>query len=483
MKLKLTIFLILTLLVSPLALQFVPSVNADPSTVATTTALFASFMPYQRKSFYAAGLHWQFYTDGTNMLYKTSSDGITWSNATTIRPCTDGREFSVWFNGTYVYYAFSEGTDSNVVVNNTLYFRRGTPNSDGTTTWSATEQTVKVADASYAIWYPVVAPNSSGYPFIAYEYRITASYLFSYVIKSSTNDGTWTTERDTSLETWGYVYPSILPLTNNKMYAIYVYYTVYGKLWNGSAWGAEETISDYSLEAGPNFHSEAADGDNVYVAMLERITTAPIRDDIRFDYRTTGHIWGTDEIVQASVRASSAPTITVDPVTGNIYCWWAGSPTTGHVFYKKRVSTWDSSPTDCIDESTDGLTSNSRLVSWHKAPNVPRLIGLTYMTKTASPYNIKFAYLSLAAEKSWNFAESWKLNLYTLNWLTTEMWRLNLHNYFWSRSEIWQTLVHAPTWLLYTTDIFPSFVFFMFALSTVITFICVSPVYRSRGKK
>jgi len=104
------------------------------STVGTSTANSATYAPFQRKSFYAAGRFWVFYSDGSNMVYRTSTDSSSWSSATTVRACTYGFKFSIWFDGTYLHYAYSDVS--------AIYYRRETPNSDGTITWSAAEQTV-----------------------------------------------------------------------------------------------------------------------------------------------------------------------------------------------------------------------------------------------------------------------------------------------------------------------------------------------------
>ena len=53
---------------------------ASGLTISTATA-----STHQRKSFYANGRYWVFYSDATNMVYKTSADGISWSSATSVR--------------------------------------------------------------------------------------------------------------------------------------------------------------------------------------------------------------------------------------------------------------------------------------------------------------------------------------------------------------------------------------------------------------
>ena len=47
---------------------------------------------------------------------------------------------------------------------------------------------------------------------------------------------------------------------------------------------------------------------------------------------------------------------------------------------------------------------------------------------------------------NWFNAESWKINLHNFAWFTSEIWRINAHNYSWFASEIWQIGLHAFTW-------------------------------------
>jgi len=82
------------------------------------------------------------------------------------------------------------------------------------------------------------------------------------------------------------------------------------------------------------------------------------------------------------------------PDTGDLYVFWAGSPTSNHIYYRKyNASTglWEPA-VDWIDESEEVLTDNDRLTTFYNM--LAGYLGLAYMTKTASPYNVKFAFLT-----------------------------------------------------------------------------------------
>jgi hypothetical protein len=119
-----------------------------PSLVGTGSAYYPTSYPFQRKTFYANGRFWVFYSDGTNIVYKTSTDGMTWSEATTVRAGAYGYYFSVWFDGTYVHYAVGRSS-----VGEALFYRRGTPNADGTITWSTTAEEVAGEAVSDVYYY------------------------------------------------------------------------------------------------------------------------------------------------------------------------------------------------------------------------------------------------------------------------------------------------------------------------------------------
>jgi len=106
------------------------SFKIDPSIIATTTASDAVYFPYQHKIFHAQDLFWAFYTDGSSLLYRTSSDGMVWSDPTFIWSADRGRHFSVYLRNDYVHLVVcGEGWGEFVK------YRRGKLNPDGTITW------------------------------------------------------------------------------------------------------------------------------------------------------------------------------------------------------------------------------------------------------------------------------------------------------------------------------------------------------------
>jgi len=131
-----TILLTFLLIFTPFPFLILPT--KAQSTINTSPTEFAIGYPTQRKSFHANGRFWAFYSDGTNMVYCTSTDGSTWTAPTAIRPADLGDEFSIWFDGTYFHYACAPGG-----AGTPIYYRKGLPVGDGSITWvTDAEQTV-----------------------------------------------------------------------------------------------------------------------------------------------------------------------------------------------------------------------------------------------------------------------------------------------------------------------------------------------------
>jgi hypothetical protein len=428
-------------------------VTVDPTVVGTSTSNYATFYPFQRKSFYANGRFWVFYSDGTNMVYCTSTDGSTWSSATTVRAAVVGSFFSIWFDGTYLHYAYA--------CSSSIYYRRGTPNSDGSITWSTdTEQTVSTTynQADYLM----VSVDSSGYVWIGYR-DYTGTYYYPYVIKSGNNDGTWGTGTITQLSTTSNTYwkVSVVPLTSGKMLALYTYnaLTVRAKRWTGSAWGTEVATTSAIIYG--YYRSAVAQGDDVHLTFLKSTGY----DILYVKYTYSSNSFGSETTLQATATSTSAPVLSIDTATNDLYVFAAtkttGTPsgwTANHIYYVKYTAssgTWGSW-TDWIDESTEVLTYADRLTCFYK--DYGSKIGLEYSTKTASPYNVKFAYLTVAvgdttppiySNVGTNTTVAGQPCKFSVKWTDNaglSKWRFGTNNTGSWVNETWQSFSGNPAW-------------------------------------
>lgn len=363
------------------------------STVATVTNAFSITYPFQRKTFYANGRFWCFYYSNadTMMRFKTSTNGVDWSASTDVRACSSGIQFSVWFDGTYTHYACMHTTIPDYV----LYYRRGTPNADGTITWSAAEQTVYAGTSTDYHTYPCIAVDDGGHAWIGTKKYISGSE-YPFVFRNANTDGTWsdTAAFPYQLSIWTSSAWGVIPvvLTSEKVYAVYCRSsdTPKGQLYN-AGWGAEESdLADYNSQMGQAI-SAVAEGDHVHF-VYNRQTTY----QIRYNKRTSGVGWAANDVlVSGGMESTTRPALAINTVNNDLYCFWARKDT-DHLYYKKYSGgAWDAAATDWIDESADTLYDAYVLTSFAQAYST--YIGVLYSTKSVSPFNVKFEFLTLAA--------------------------------------------------------------------------------------
>lgn len=349
--------------------------------VGTSTSHTATGWPPQRKSFYAAGRFWVFYSDGTNIVYRTSTDGINWVEPITIRTCNQGHLFSIWFDETYVHYAYSSA-----VGNTPLYYRRGTPESDGSITWSAVEQQAVAGAVNVQYWFPVVSVDSEGYPWIGYG---RSPDFYPYATISDNNDGTWSgAETPSQLSTVSAVnIVSVIPLTEREMLAVYARggNPVNARLWDGAApWGDE--ISTNNAIVSYHRFSAVAEGNDVHLVFTNssnRLTYA------KYDYSSNSFI---DEKLLTGTYIPAPPVISIDE-NNDLLVFWGGYPAWYNLYYLRYTSetdTWGPAVKWKTEEQKiygDSLTCFYNQNSGYT--------GLAYTTNPyPGPYAVKFNYVA-----------------------------------------------------------------------------------------
>ena len=397
LKQKYFLWLLVGVFILALTLFPNPKVLAtDSGTFIDTTTSYlgwANCYNYQIKNFYANGRLWTFYADGNNMVYKTSLDGITWSAKTVFysgQYC--GYALALHFDGMYLHYAFN-GAYTGAL----LMYRMGIPNSNGTITWVNSEQIVLNVATNYNSMYCQIITDSNGYPWIVYCYKATTFPTIpavGYVTKSSTKDGTWTTASGFPYNLTGnhvsnLPIPHMTALTNGKMYFVYNSDSNslpnYGVLWNGS-WGSIETTTH--INSGYNPGQLIADGDNVYYIYMSAESNLQwyVRE------RTYGVGWGAAVFIVNGGGAGL--TISETLIEPNHLIFIGADSNNSFIKYWDYNNGVLGSVVNWIDETAEGfpypVNNNALLTS-----NPLCSTALTYVTKMASPYNIKFAKLTL----------------------------------------------------------------------------------------
>ena len=238
----------------------------------------------QRSAFYHAGRRWVFYCDAAvdDVVWKTSLDGLVWGAASNTNVPADvglmnhGSKFSIFFDGTYVRIAATRHSNGD-----SLWYRAGTPNADGTITWCAAWVAAVAGVANVYPMYPSICTDSQGYAWITYH-RATAGGAIDrpYVTKSGNNDGTWGVtpggfpwdSGGTSSANWRSV---IIPMTGGKVaffrclpcqFCVPVMF-MQCNIWDGAAWMGMENVSNVQHVSNGGL-AMVADGDDLHAMIL-----------------------------------------------------------------------------------------------------------------------------------------------------------------------------------------------------------------------
>ena len=376
------------------------------STVLGPTNKTGSFeISFMRNCFYANGLNWVFYSNGSGTFYQTSSNGITWLNPIKlgIGNATATGQLSVWYNGTYLslatIYDIWEG-------GNKMTYRMGIPNANGTITWLAEH-------ADLLSKTPVdisIITDSNDYPWITYRGNGDPD-VNCVVTTSTTNNGTWTTKSGFPfqfLNTSSANGLPIVPLTSGKVVMFYGQNggVVTAKQWNGTAWLSSTTTSTSAQYYWKFIPITIPDTDIVHLLM----TTA---SDTFVDavYNATSNTFTNETAFQSAnighnpisgAEGDASPTVSLDPITNNLYCFWTGMDNyTYYKMYNYSSAAWDTNATQLSNETANGFTSfytfewsMTQPQSYYKAGS-DGTIGLTYLTKQASAWDITFTFLKI----------------------------------------------------------------------------------------
>ena len=315
------------------SLLIMPRAYAAPAVVGTSPRSVVYIVSNTRLEFNSAGLSWKVYQDEEAapgcIVYRTSADNVTWSARTILFNSTWADGFAIKFDGTYFHYVRNvEGGD--------IYYRRGVPEATGLFTWSAAEQTIPDT-FSNVYSFPTVDVDTSGHALVGYTDWDGAHY-HPYVTMSGNTNGTWGTTpvgyprelSATSASSWSV---TVKALTGGKFVALYskASTTIRAQCWNGTDWTAESATAK-RIYAGSTLSAVVA-GDNVEVAFLKALNVT--YDILHTTWAFGSNSFTADLTVQANVTGSSNPALARNAATGQLTCFWAGSPAANHFYYKQ----------------------------------------------------------------------------------------------------------------------------------------------------
>lgn len=299
--------------------------------------------PMTRRTVYAEGRYWAFWLENSvsdHVYYSSSTDGASWEAVTNfdVASVSSTNQIAIAFDGTYVHIGLRCTGYTGVVYYPVMYYFRGDPASNGTISWNAQDLLTALANDQSLYGFSINV-DSNGYPWVIYGARkptYPGYYGSVVVIKSSTNDGTWTTaggypqnlDYDTTApyyDTQRYCYLAEYHNTTH-LYAVYsddghhssaTTYTLMGNYFNGASWsGSPDTIFDgYSAnvtlcEAVQYFDAVCDDDGNMFIIWSTSL------NNVYMQVRYVDSSLGTITLVASSAYQ---PSVSYSPVSHCVY--------------------------------------------------------------------------------------------------------------------------------------------------------------------
>ena len=366
---------------------------------------------WQQKMFFAQDRYWVFFMNGTTgegiydtgfACYSSSFDGISWNAPEIIASNmteSSGENLQVILTSGGYVDVFARSINQSLAI----VYRRGIPNSNGTITWLTDWQTAWKIIYGNCDFYAIV--DSNGYPWISWGYGLHIWSNYIYVTKDDFNNGTWQTSVGfpKQVSPNSFTNDFMVPLSSGRVYVMYFNAPglIYGKLWNGTAFGNEEIAT--TSQVMPQFayayeswsRSVAVDtADNIFLLFLS--TT----QNLVFSERNMSLGWGTETIVQTDAANYSSPSLNqLDDET--LQAYWVHN-STSIVFKNYSNGAWDANPTVIINEQDEiptipaaGYDFDGRLNAFTQT--FGSSVGLLWIANSSTPdvYHVKFGLVTL----------------------------------------------------------------------------------------
>jgi hypothetical protein len=325
----------------------------DPSTVSamsrrwvvdpTSTSPFATSLSYQRKEFYDGVNFWSFYFDGSDTVYKYSSDdGMTWTSCGPVFSTGGVNETSVWFDSsTNMVYAIGD----TVAPSTGAYVQKGIvdPGLHGIS-WASSDSVVTVSSTALGGKNTYISEDPNGYLWIASSnctqpsparYQLT---VFRSINPNDTSSWAFSTQLLAAAVNVDTVKASVVPAgSGSDVWAIFGYNgNVAAKKFASGVWQANQMVytqagSQLSTETAPP--SVVVDEKGVVHVVYgtgrkNGQTSIPV---IEYSHNDTDALTFTaglnlDPYIPNGV-GDYYPTISLDSATGDVYAFWLQTDT------------------------------------------------------------------------------------------------------------------------------------------------------------
>ena len=260
-------------------------VEIDPSvivsgTIADTEAQFGGL---QKKVVYVNSNWYAFYTDGTDVFYKKSSDGATWGSAVDMDSTdADNINPTTWVEGNLIYVAWIDDDTDSIEINT---IDTASSDAQGSKCTSADQGTIDTNTFTVAL---TVVDDGTVY----FAYSDTSTDTEAAVYKLAFSGCTFTDISTGSGLTAGD--RPVLTSKGNKVHMVFQDGDLSASVYDGSAWiNSNETLAQVS----DNVYDVATDGNAVFIPTVSGSSTvslysysalAPAITDIDTDAGTSG---------------------------------------------------------------------------------------------------------------------------------------------------------------------------------------------------
>jgi len=366
-----------------------------------TASSSATAMSYQRKLFYDGINYWSFYFDGTNTVYRYSTDyGRTWTLGGQAFSTALIDEASIWYDSmTATLYIIGDHSTASTSV----HVRQGTvASATHTITWNGTDVQPVVSNVPLGGKNTYISRDSSGYVWLmsgTCNQSAPVRYQLSVFRSTAVN----------STETWGYsgnmlagsgdpgpgVKGSIVNIgTGATMLAVYGYSGNVSARTYAGAWSAENQIYAIGNQNPGNTDNAppcvVVDGRGVaHVVYGNGHEQKPISKPYIYYVYYNG-AWSVPYRLDAVAnnKGNMYPTVSVDSATGNVFAFWIEADTAAVpliIVGKKNVTgTWTSialsgditSPKQYLNSIYSA--SNEQLVCWQWTQNTTGTIEVEF---------------------------------------------------------------------------------------------------------
>jgi hypothetical protein len=353
-------------------------------------------MSYQRKLFYDGTNFWSFYWDGSNTVYKYSTNGgQTWTAGGSVFKTSGVNEVSIWYDSAN-NAVYAVGDTSTASLN--VYVQKGavTP-STSSISWAKSDENPSVSTNSLAGKNAFISRDASGYVWILSSdltQTSPARYdLTSLQSKNANSINTWDNRGSMSCAaTAETLKGTILPAgTGSNMWAVYIYDgNISSRKYTGS-WSSSSTIYTKTGTAGyvdvapPSALVDSNGVIHVVYGDGHEQPSGTVKPFIQYRYNNSNSWSSAAQLDSAgNTKGNRYPSISLDSSTGNLLVFWIQIDTMAIHCSRNVSGTWS-------ELTLSGQTPYTKqyLTSIYSAPG-EQYICFQWTQNTTSPIEVMF---------------------------------------------------------------------------------------------